>query len=121
MYNQTQCTYMFWIEDSDAPPMLRKAGLSLLAVRPRKKIQIASASIAMNAKCFKSCNIGRGCMVLGRVSGIVETVVCLVLDSGGDCWLSPLEYRLGGMEAQSGRSRIAPECAEACRRRSDSG
>ena len=61
-------THMFCIVGSDAPPTLRNAGFSLLEVSPRKRMQIAQASMAMNAVCCRTRDIRGG--IRGRVPAI---------------------------------------------------
>lgn len=102
-HSHTRCTYMFCIKDSVTPPMSRNAGLSLLEVNPRKKIQIASASMAMNAECFSICGRFGSRMVLGRVPRVLETDVLLVLDARGSGSSGVLGCCSAGIEAQSRR------------------
>jgi hypothetical protein len=57
--------------------------------------------MAMNAKCFKICDIFEGSIVLERVPGVLETAVLSVLDVRNDGRLGVFGCCPAGIEAQS--------------------
>lgn len=58
--------------DNGTPRISRNEGLSLLMVKPMKKIQMEIASMAMNAMCFRTSDVCCSIMIVMGDPAVLE-------------------------------------------------